>query len=54
MVSANAAGEASKVIPGLMDWSKLQVGDITQCTVSEHAQYGIVMDLDVHEVRKPG
>lgn len=33
-----------------IDWAQLRVGSLTGCCVSEHADYGTVVDLDVHEV----
>lgn len=46
-----SAGASSDGTSGVVDWSLLQVGCLTQCKVSEHAHYGVVMDVDVHEVR---
>lgn len=48
--SAQSLGE-SKAASNAPDWLQLQVGSLAKCKVSDHAHYGIVMDMDVHEVR---
>jgi len=36
--------------PSIVDWSQLRLGSVVPSVVSEHAPYGIVVDLEANEV----
>ena len=45
-----AEGGPADIPSSVVDWSLLRVGGMASCLVSEHAPYGIVVDLDANEV----